>query len=791
MAIKTHYGRFKTHLKNGGPYYAFVRGLKYLMYLSRRQKWRVPHFKQKAVSCHDFKIICNQREGISIFWKGRQVTKKPGLVCGFYAVGLWTDSSRAMFYVLESGHNFLKIRVVFSDVPVIQTWNIKIESHAAVSWKIDTEIQEWSYIDEFRVSAIVEPRYKMWVQGYEQGDFSPADSWWKDVRFPEEHSPLSGVRFSTGTDEVPAVVIETEDESLFPFVQVSPTDIKSFIFGFRKPNDEDKKEYEKGMYPFFSGVIHFFEKEDLLDRKIERFRQSRIRRSLLEQGRHLPKKRRMRALLVNLPWSERGSSGVRAGSRWPHIKDASEGNYLPFPFFLAYATSLLKDAGFQAELVDAIALGLSEEDFLREVSKKSFDILIVETSIPSFFYDMRLLKKLSTLNVPISVCGPNPEIFDRRFLDEYDFINFSMFGEYEWTLLELLRQMETGGSDYSGVSGLIWRDKKTGVVKNVPRKLIDINCLPWPYRDPAVVTKYWDLPGDIPHPSAQMVASRGCPFSCSFCLWPQVFYGGNSYRTRDAADCADEMEFLIRERGFKSIYFDDDTFNIGKPRILELCRHIKERGLEKTPWAVMAKADLMDEETLESLRDAGLCAIKYGVESASQELLDNCGKALSLQKTEKMILYTKSLGIKVHLTFSFGLPGETKDTIEKTIDYALGLDPYSIQFSILTPFPGTALYEELDKGGRILSKDWSLYDGHHSCVFRPDGLSAAELEAAKRNAYLRWGRDRRQKRGLFGDFARFCHYMKVHGAGGACRKTFDYLGYVLVKEKKAFCTDDK
>ena len=95
-----------------------------------------------------------------------------------------------------------------------------------------------------------------------------------------------------------------------------------------------------------------------------------------------------------------------------------------------------------------------------------------------------------------------------------------------------------------------------------------------------------------------MIASRGCPFGCNFCLWPQTLFGGTIYRARGVKDCIAEMEFLIKEKGFKSVYFDDDTFNVGKKRMLEFSNEIIKRGLCKTPWAIMARPDLMDREIL-------------------------------------------------------------------------------------------------------------------------------------------------------------------------------------------------
>lgn len=298
------------------------------------------------------------------------------------------------------------------------------------------------------------------------------------------------------------------------------------------------------------------------------------------------------------------------------------------------------------------------------------------------------------------------------------------------------------------------------------------------------MNKYWDLPGDIPYPSVQMLASRGCPFNCNFCLWPQVMYQGNSYRTRNIKDVVDEMEYLVKNRGFKSVYFDDDTFNVGKERMLQFCQAIRQRGLESIPWAIMARADLMDREILEQMKSAGLWAVKYGVESCVQDLVEKYGKNMNLSKTTNIIKITKDLGIRVHLTFCFGISGETRESIQRTIDFALDQDPESVQFSILTPFPGTRLFEELDKKGMILTKDWSKYDGHSSCVFEPEGLSVKDLEIGKRRAYYLWQDAKRRKRGFLGDLKRFDRYLNERGLCYVIGKTFSYLKFVWFKRRK-------
>jgi len=444
----------------------------------------------------------------------------------------------------------------------------------------------------------------------------------------------------------------------------------------------------------------------------------------------------LKFLLANIPWQREQLSGVRAGSRWPHIRPDMERDYLPFPFFLAYAASLLQKNGKKVILIDAIAEDMTQLDFLDKISSMGVGYLVAETSVPSFSEDLALLKQISERGISLILCGPNAQMYQPSFLKDHSFVDLVLCGEYEETLLELADCLENG-RELSGVKGLMFR-KDGQIVKNPDRDLLDVNSLPWPHRETLPMEKYLDAPGGMPTPSVQMAASRGCPFGCGFCLWPQVMYRGRRYRPRAVKDVIDEMEYLVKEKGFKSVYFDDDTFNIGKSRMLEFCDEIMKRRLEKVPWAIMARPDLMDEEILSHFKKAGLWAVKYGVESGVQSLVDSIGKDMDLKKADKMIRLTKKLGIRVHLTFTFGLPGETKETMERTLRYALSLDPFSLQFSITTPFPGTSYYDYLQKKDWLVSRDLSLYDGQFNSVIRSQHLAPEDFVEAKERAYRSW-----------------------------------------------------
>jgi len=454
----------------------------------------------------------------------------------------------------------------------------------------------------------------------------------------------------------------------------------------------------------------------------------------------------MKILLANLPWRVGNRLGVRAGSRWPfttlYPENTRVPRYLPFPFFLAYATSVLESDGrFEVKLVDAIAEGYLEHEFLEIVNQFNPDLALFETSTPSIANDLTYCEKISKQhkNLRIALAGTHATVFFREILTQNPIISYILFGEYEAAFLELARCLHEN-REPEGIPGLSWRHGDGTIINSGRQKLIEsLDSLPWPAYQHLPMLKYHDTPGGIPSPSVQMWSSRGCPFGCIFCVWPQVMYGGNSYRVRQPSKVLDELEWLIAEYGFKSVYFDDDTFNIGKKRMHEFCNEFKSRKID-IPWSIMARADTIDEETLAAMRDAGMVSLKFGVESGVQEILNRSGKKLDLKKVRENVLAAKELNIKVHLTFTFGLPGETHQTIRKTMGFLKELKPDTVQFSLVTPFPGSKYFEELDMEGRILTKDWSFYDGAVKSVIHHESISNKDLERHLYEAIHNWNR---------------------------------------------------
>ncbi|WP_170291916.1 B12-binding domain-containing radical SAM protein [Heliobacterium mobile] len=486
----------------------------------------------------------------------------------------------------------------------------------------------------------------------------------------------------------------------------------------------------------------------------------------------------MRVLFSNAPWHKQaeigqaGWRGVRAGSRWPHTSPffggELTGGYIPFPFFLSTAAAMAKRAGLETFIRDSIAMGESYADFFNFVREYDPQVIIMETSTPSLSNDLAIARRLKKdfSKALIIFCGAHFELEQEKFIESNRDIDFTVYGEYETALVELLNLLhsclvnesfslsEKGEisvlpEKIASIPNLVFRDG-AAVRKTLHGKPVDLASLPWPHRDSLPNENYFDSVCGLDLPQLQIMTSRGCPYGCIFCVWPQLIYRGTHYRTRSPEDVVNEIEENLRRYPYRSIYIDDDTFNINREHVLMIARLMKQRGLTDVPWGIMARADRMTENMLDELKEAGLFSVKYGVESADQQVLNDIGKKLDLAKVSQIIRYTKEIGIKVHLTFTFGLPSDTAESIEETIALAASLPSDSVQFSIATPFPGTKMYTEYDARGWISTKNWDHYDGSTQAVSRTERFTGEQLEGYVRKAYRIWG-EAKVKRTLYSD----------------------------------------
>ena len=435
---------------------------------------------------------------------------------------------------------------------------------------------------------------------------------------------------------------------------------------------------------------------------------------------------------------------LRAGSRWPFSvvkKKSVPPEYVPFPFFLAYAAALMEKDQHTVFVLDSVALNQTREDFIEAVKEIRPDIILFETSTPTIEEDMRLVRDMKEAVVAqIVLAGAHVTVFPEEVMNDSP-VDYILMGEYELTFRDLVRKIDSN-DPIEDIKGLVYR-KGNQIHINHDRKLIDpLDQLPrpafnlFPSNQKSDLRYYWD--GFCQYkPAVQLHSSRGCPFRCNFCLWNQVIYGNGRYRTFSPKRVVDEMEYAVKHFKAREIYFDDDSFTIDKNHVLGICNEIKKRNLS-VKWSCMADAIGTDSEMIHAMAENGCIGMKFGVESAEGEILKTIGKPLNYDKLIELVKTCVQKRIKTHATFTFGLSGENRETMRKTLRFAQSLDVDSVQFSITTPFPGTRYYNELKEKGMLKAEKWQDYDGAGRSVVKYSGLTSEEVENFCKRASSRW-----------------------------------------------------
>lgn len=457
----------------------------------------------------------------------------------------------------------------------------------------------------------------------------------------------------------------------------------------------------------------------------------------------------MKVVLVNPPFKKPVNQKyeryfVRAGSRWPHSSIKRIGEippYVPFPFFLAYTAAILRENGFSIGVLDGVALDMDSETFLKALIQKKPDVILFETTTPTIQHDFSLIRTIKKESLcKIVLCGPHATVFSRDLLKNPD-IECIVLGEYEFAALEVMQAIRDG-SPLHRIKGVVSKDH--GEISGADRApLIDpLDRLPLPARDVfpddagSDMSIYWD-PFCQRRPAVQVHASRGCPYRCYFCLWNQVMYNCGKYRLFSPRRVVDEIEIAIRKYGAREIYFDDDDFTISKKHVLEICGELRRRQIS-IKWSCMGDAINLDEEMIHRMSEAGCSGIKFGVESGSPRILEKLGKPVDLKRVKRITRSCARHDIRTHATFIAGLLGETKETLHETIRYLETLSTDTIQVSICTPFPGTALYDKAVRLDLLQDESWHHFDGRGFSVLKFDGLSQQELSEYRQRLFKKW-----------------------------------------------------
>jgi len=334
----------------------------------------------------------------------------------------------------------------------------------------------------------------------------------------------------------------------------------------------------------------------------------------------------------------------------------------------------------------------------------------------------------------LAVGGPFPIAVQEQCLVECPQLDAVVTGEGEETVVELLQRLDSG--DFTGVLGLVWR-RGEEVVKNPPRPLItDLDALPFPARELLgdAAGQYVPPPATYKRkPVAVIITSRGCNRRCLYCF--QIDKSRKSgIRYRSVDNVMAEIRHCLAQ-GYREIKFIDDTLAADYDRAMELARRIKEEKLDFT-WFASAVVNQVDEKLLRAFKEAGCWAILFGAESGVQKDLNTIHKGTTLAQIRKAVAAAKRVGITVYTPFLFGIPGQTFADGLKSIEFALEIDPDIANFHALTPFPGTELWDNLEKYGTV-SHDLSDYT-YQGAAFIPYSMTREEINELRRIAFKRF-----------------------------------------------------
>lgn len=349
---------------------------------------------------------------------------------------------------------------------------------------------------------------------------------------------------------------------------------------------------------------------------------------------------------------------------------------------------------------------------------------------------LAVAERARQVNPEIHVClgGPHVFLYPRETLG-FPFVDSLILGEGEFAFPELLNALEEGKA-LEQVRGIAFRRGSEEVLTE-PRPLIeDLDSLPFPARHLIPYRRYYSVLGKEGLMTT-LITSRGCPFSCIYCgRWNL----GKRFRARSAQNVVDEMA-ACAAMGIGELQVFDDIFTLDKRRALAVCQEILRREL-KVSWAIRSRVDTVDRELLQGLARAGCRRISYGVEAGSDEILRNLKKGITTQKAEEAVRMAQEMGITVLADFMLGSPGERREHVLRTIDFALKLRPDFAQFTVTTPYPATELYLEGLRGGVIARDYWQEFAQNPRSdfvtPFWKEHLSREELLELFRLAYRRF-----------------------------------------------------
>jgi anaerobic magnesium-protoporphyrin IX monomethyl ester cyclase len=445
------------------------------------------------------------------------------------------------------------------------------------------------------------------------------------------------------------------------------------------------------------------------------------------------------ALFINGPFLE----GFSRESRSPAV---TKSGTLYYPAWLAYACGFAEENGFNCRLIDSIADKISFDISVDIVVKLNPKIIVIGTSTPSIDADLTFAKELKSnlKSSLIILVGTHASACAPQIVAEFDFIDMVARREYDVTILEILKSLKDS-KDWKDIKGLTYKNESEIVVNNVDQPYIhDLDIIPFGskvYKKHLNIKNYYY--GHVRYPMISIFTSRGCNARCNYCLYPQTMFG--NFRSRTPKNIADEFVWIAKNLPeVKEVLIDDDTFTMNKSHAQATARELIKIN-NKIKWTCEARANL-DFETLTLMKKAGCRLIVTGFESVDQNVLDRVNKGIKMEEVYNYSRDAKKAGIKIHACFMAGNPGDTIETLNRSLEWAIDQNFDTVQFFPLQVYPGTKAYEWAIQTGYIREqhyRNWVTPSGMHNMTINENdnGLTFQQCldfcDEARRKFYLR------------------------------------------------------
>lgn len=398
--------------------------------------------------------------------------------------------------------------------------------------------------------------------------------------------------------------------------------------------------------------------------------------------------------------------------------------------------AVARQQGFDCAVVDASALELTEQELLNRIATLRPDVIGISSTTLAIGNAGNIATAVKRLfpDVLIIAGGPHITAAPIETMTRFPALDIAVIGEGEETIAELLTVLQDN-ADLASVQGIIYRNGNNICDTGSRPMITDLDVLPFPA---------WDLLEEFPQrylpapfkvrnlPAATLVTSRGCPNTCIFCD-RSVF--GSSCHAYSAEYIVNEMTELHQRYDIKEFSFEDDTFVTFKKRLVELCERLISLKLDIS-WTCLGRVNHVTADNLKLMRAAGCWQISYGIESGSQGILDLVNKGITLDQVRNAVDLCQAAGIKSKGFFIIGHPGETSETLRMTQDFALKLPLNDISVSLMTPFPGSEIYERASEFGTF-DANWENMNLLNA-VFIPNGLNREDLAQAQKELLRRF-----------------------------------------------------